>query len=39
MFVTVWFVKLCNVVVGYRRFRDQCCLHLQGILPQHHKAS
>jgi len=23
-------MTLCSVVVGYRRFRDPCCLHLQG---------
>jgi hypothetical protein len=25
-----WAVTLCSVVGGYRRFRDTCCLHLQG---------
>jgi hypothetical protein len=26
----LWVVTPCSVVVGYQRFRDQCCLHLQG---------
>jgi hypothetical protein len=25
-----WVVTPCSVVVGYRRFRDPCCLHLLG---------
>jgi len=26
-----WFVSPCSVVVGYKRFGDPCCLHLQGV--------
>jgi len=25
-----WIMTLCSVVVGYQRFRELCCLHLQG---------
>jgi len=34
----LWVVTLCNVV-GNQRLRGPCCLHVQGILPQHYTAS
>jgi hypothetical protein len=27
-----WVVTPCNDVVGYQRFRNPCCLHLQGMM-------
>jgi hypothetical protein len=28
-----WVVTPCSVAVGYQRFGEPCCLHLQGVAP------
>jgi len=33
-FVVFWVVASCRVVVGYQRFGEPCCLHLQSS-PKH----
>jgi len=38
-FVVFCVAAPCSMVVGYQQFRVPCCLHLQGILPQHYMAS